>query len=289
MPNFRVTSPEGKAYIVTAPEGATEEEILSYAQNNFNTETKVAAPTTTAISESNSLHEKNKTEFESFFVYVVIAVIFIIYLKNKKAPGFFILVILCLSISGGLVLLPKDHHLPALPMVISNINPFTKNFKDIGECLTFVSTSSGNQEKMNVGMQACNLKFNYSDETQDLGSCILNKYGDVLDDASGTRVVTGCSESTKTAPIGIIIAEEFSGSAKIKKLTDKLDVHNRTLAEENQRQRAIEKMERLDEAPQKINIDEASQKRKNDKPIIELMINGKPLLCLQIGEILDCN
>ena len=177
------------------------------------------------------------------------------------------------------MLLPKDHHLPALPMVISNINPFTKNFKDIGECLTFVSTSSGNQEKMNVGMQACNLKFNYSDETQDLGSCILNKYGDVLDDASGTRVVTGCSESTKTAPIGIIIAEEFSGSAKIKKLTDELDVRNRALAEENQRQQAIENMERLDEA---------SQKRKSDKPIM-MMINGKTVLCMQIGVILDCD
>ena len=205
--------------------------------------------------------------------------LFIIYLKNKKAPGFFILVILCLSISGGLVLLPKDHHLTVLPTVISNINPFTKNFKDLGECLTFVSTSSGNQEKMNVGMQACNLKFNYSDETQDLGSCILNKYGDILDDASGTRVVTGCSESTKTAPIGIIIAEEFSGSAKIKKLTDELDVRNRALAEENQRQQAIENMERLDEA---------SQKRKSDKPIM-MMINGKTVLCMQIGVILDCD
>jgi len=51
MPNFRVTSPEGKSYIVTAPEGATEKEILSYAQNNFDTETKVAAPTTAVIPE----------------------------------------------------------------------------------------------------------------------------------------------------------------------------------------------------------------------------------------------
>ena len=51
MPNFRVTSPEGKSYIVTAPEGATEKEILSYAQNNFDKETKVAAPATAAIPE----------------------------------------------------------------------------------------------------------------------------------------------------------------------------------------------------------------------------------------------
>ena len=31
-----------------------------------------------------------------------------------------------------------------------------------------------------------------------------------------------------------------------------------------------------------------SQKRKSDEPIM-MMINGKPVLCLQIGVILDCN
>lgn len=35
MPDYVVTSPEGKEYTVTAPDGATEQEVLSYAQSQF--------------------------------------------------------------------------------------------------------------------------------------------------------------------------------------------------------------------------------------------------------------
>lgn len=37
MPKFRVTSPDGKEYEINAPEGATEEQVLSYAKANFST------------------------------------------------------------------------------------------------------------------------------------------------------------------------------------------------------------------------------------------------------------
>lgn len=37
MPKYRVTSPDGKSYEITAPDGATEDEVLAYAQKNFQT------------------------------------------------------------------------------------------------------------------------------------------------------------------------------------------------------------------------------------------------------------
>lgn len=35
MPKYRVTSPDGKSFEVTAPDGATQDEVLAYAQKNF--------------------------------------------------------------------------------------------------------------------------------------------------------------------------------------------------------------------------------------------------------------
>lgn len=36
MPTFQITSPDGKVFEITAPEGASEQQILEYAQQNFN-------------------------------------------------------------------------------------------------------------------------------------------------------------------------------------------------------------------------------------------------------------
>jgi hypothetical protein len=41
--DYEVTSPEGKKFIVTAPEGATQEQVLSYAQSQFKPETQKPA------------------------------------------------------------------------------------------------------------------------------------------------------------------------------------------------------------------------------------------------------
>lgn len=38
MPKYRITSPDGQSYEVTAPDGATEAEVLAYAQRNFKME-----------------------------------------------------------------------------------------------------------------------------------------------------------------------------------------------------------------------------------------------------------
>lgn len=35
MPDFEITSPEGKKFVVTAPDGATQDQVLAYAQQNF--------------------------------------------------------------------------------------------------------------------------------------------------------------------------------------------------------------------------------------------------------------
>jgi len=35
MPKYRITSPEGKSFEITAPDGATQDEVLAYAQSQF--------------------------------------------------------------------------------------------------------------------------------------------------------------------------------------------------------------------------------------------------------------
>jgi len=50
MATFTVTSPDGKDYEITAPDGATEEQVLRYAQENFSVAAKptpIEKPTTT--------------------------------------------------------------------------------------------------------------------------------------------------------------------------------------------------------------------------------------------------
>jgi hypothetical protein len=49
MATFTVTSPDGKDYEISAPDGATEEQVLRYAQENFSAvakQTPVEKPTT---------------------------------------------------------------------------------------------------------------------------------------------------------------------------------------------------------------------------------------------------
>jgi hypothetical protein len=35
MPDYEITSPDGKKFVVTAPDGATQEQVLAYAQEQF--------------------------------------------------------------------------------------------------------------------------------------------------------------------------------------------------------------------------------------------------------------
>lgn len=44
MPTYRITDPQGKSYDVTAPEGATQDEVLAYAQRSFKMASAPKAP-----------------------------------------------------------------------------------------------------------------------------------------------------------------------------------------------------------------------------------------------------
>lgn len=48
MPKYRITGPDGNTYEVTAPEGATEQDVLAYAQQNYKPS---AAPKTTPAND----------------------------------------------------------------------------------------------------------------------------------------------------------------------------------------------------------------------------------------------
>ena len=44
MPDFEITAPDGSKFVVTAPEGATDEQILSFAKQNFEQQQTPVAP-----------------------------------------------------------------------------------------------------------------------------------------------------------------------------------------------------------------------------------------------------
>ena len=46
MPRFEITSPDGRKFEVNAPEGATPDQVLSYAQANFGPAQETTAPNT---------------------------------------------------------------------------------------------------------------------------------------------------------------------------------------------------------------------------------------------------
>lgn len=44
MPRYKITAPDGNSYIVTAPDGATQDQVLGYAKMNYRGASKPAAP-----------------------------------------------------------------------------------------------------------------------------------------------------------------------------------------------------------------------------------------------------
>lgn len=70
MPNYTVTSPDGKKFRVTAPDGATQEEVLAYAQGQFS-QTKPLAETNPGEYDPSSKEFQSKygplsSNFENF-------------------------------------------------------------------------------------------------------------------------------------------------------------------------------------------------------------------------------
>lgn len=58
MPNYEVTSPDGKRYQITAPDGATQEQVLAYAQQQFASapQARPAAPAAPAAAPTRGVH-----------------------------------------------------------------------------------------------------------------------------------------------------------------------------------------------------------------------------------------
>jgi hypothetical protein len=143
-------------------------------------------------------------------------------------------------------------------------NSITGRFKTTQDCFDFVRPRAGTSEKMHVGAMACNLALQEGGESakknSDLGACILNNYADISDDISGTRVVSRCGESTAN-PLSIVVAKEFSPSARMEKL--------------------------LEANREKIKQDNEDFKRGQGGPFI-MTIDGLPKTCIRIGVLLDC-
>lgn len=52
MPDFEITSPDGRKFVITAPAGATQDQVLAYAQQNMG-----AAPAAPAVSQRSALEQ----------------------------------------------------------------------------------------------------------------------------------------------------------------------------------------------------------------------------------------
>lgn len=63
MPDYNVTAPDGKSYRVTAPEGATQDQIIAYAQAQH--EVNIASRNVAESYTSGSMSPENKAQFES--------------------------------------------------------------------------------------------------------------------------------------------------------------------------------------------------------------------------------
>lgn len=35
MPKYKITGPDGKSYVVNAPEGASQDDVLAYVKHNY--------------------------------------------------------------------------------------------------------------------------------------------------------------------------------------------------------------------------------------------------------------
>ena len=154
---------------------------------------------------------------------------------------------------------------------ISSINLFKAPHNNRVECLEYVRSHSGNIDKMNVGMFSCSQKYpeQSSDSESDsrnlnmkTSSCVLDNFSSIVDDTSGTKVVTSCAESTKNIRFGIAISQLFSPSYRMN--------------------------EAITEAQTARNLKRSDALNLDRRPIT-MHINGQLVICHKIGELLECN
>ena len=152
-----------------------------------------------------------------------------------------------------------------------NISLFQKiNFANEVECRDFVTKNSGNIIKSNVGGFLCVMQFGNSNfistsESRNLSKCILEDFKNIVDDSSGTRIVTRCNEKFQLKEVGFMIIDEFSESKRIERVN-----------ESNRLQRELENR-----------TNQILERSRNDGPFI--LNDGNTLKsCIKIGSIVDC-
>ena len=145
---------------------------------------------------------------------------------------------------------------------VNNLNILNKDFNSKQECVVFAKNNAGNIDKLQLGVMACNYFFAETNKelNNPFGKCIINKYAEILDKNSLTKVITICSESTHNLNGGYALSNYFSDSRKIQ---DAL--------QENQRMR------------------DETERRQALMGIMDGIQTRRPTLCIWIGEILQCD
>ncbi len=187
-----------------------------------------------------------------------------------------IIAIVVLALSSGACLdsnstkgvgISKSIEVPSL-----NISLFQKiNFANEVECREFVTKNSGNKIKSNVGgflcvMQFGNSSFISTSESRNLSKCILEDFKNIIDDSSGTRIVTRCNEKFQLKEVGFMIIDEFSESKRIERVN-----------ESNRLQRELENR-----------TNQILERSRNDGPFI-LNDGDTRKSCFKMGSIINCD
>jgi len=169
------------------------------------------------------------------------------------------------NISKGLDI-SKSIEVPSLNLsLFQNIE-----FASEAECREYVNKHSGNQNKSNVGgflcvMQFGNVNFISTSESRNLSKCILEDFKNIVDDSSGTRIVTRCNEKFQMKEVGFMILDEFSEYKRIERIN-----------EANRVQREIEN---------RVNL--IREQSRNDGPLI-INDGGTLKPCIKVGSVIDC-
>ena len=145
------------------------------------------------------------------------------------------------------------------------------NFASEAECRDFVTKNSGNKIKSNVGGFLCVMQFGNSNfistsESRNLSKCILEDFKNIVDDSSGTRIVTRCNEKFQLKEVGFMIIDEFSESKRIERVN-----------ESNRLQRELENR-----------VNQIREQSRNDGPFI-FNDGDERKSCLKIGSIINCH
>ena len=127
-----------------------------------------------------------------------------------------------------------------------------------------------NKIKSNVGGFLCVMQFGNSNfistsESRNLSKCILEDFKNIVDDSSGTRIVTRCNEKFQLKEVGFMIIDEFSEFKRIERVN-----------ESNRLQRELENR-----------VNQIREQSRNNGLFI-FNDGGTPKPCIKVGSNIDC-